>query len=98
MRPPLHGFEVLLPETQGAALGWYDSHRWCSLRPASNIVFSTDCGGNWSDHCVISDRMNFNYTAIREITPGHLLSIHDAQIPGTFSRINSVDVDVERNK
>ena len=68
----------------------------CSYgRPASNLMFSTDGGRNWNDHHVISDRVNFNYTAIREITPGRLLYIHDAPLPGTLSRINSVYVDVE---
>jgi len=58
-------------------------------------MFSTDGGRYWSDHRIISDRVNFNYTAIREITPGRLLYIHDAPLPGKLSRINSVYVDVE---
>ena len=69
----------------------------CSYgRPVSNLMFSVDGGRTWRDHRVISDRANFNYTAIREISPGRLLYMHDGQIPGTLARINSLYVDVER--
>jgi photosystem II stability/assembly factor-like uncharacterized protein len=69
----------------------------CSYgRPVSNLMFSLDGGRTWRDHRVISDRANFNYTAIREISPGRLLYMHDGQIPGTLARINSVYIDMER--
>ena len=69
----------------------------CSYgRPVSNLMFSLDGGRTWRDHRVISDRANFNYTAIREISPGRLLYMHDSQIPGTLARINSLYIDVER--
>jgi hypothetical protein len=71
----------------------------CSYgRPVSNLMFSLDGGRTWRDHRVISDRANFNYTAIREISPGRLLYMHDGQIPGTLARINSVYIDVEKMK
>ncbi len=71
----------------------------CSYgRPVSNLMFSLDGGHAWHDHRVISDRANFNYTAIREISPGRLLYMHDGQIPGTLARINSLYIDVERLK
>jgi len=53
---------------------------------------------NLGENHIISDHVNFNHTAIREITPGLLLYIHDAQLPGTLSRINSVYIDAERVK
>jgi hypothetical protein len=69
----------------------------CSYgRPVSNLMFSLDGGHTWRDHHVISDRANFNYTAIREISPGRLLYMHDGQIPGTMARINSLYIDVEK--
>uniref|UniRef100_UPI0037830624 sialidase family protein n=1 Tax=Prosthecobacter sp. TaxID=1965333 RepID=UPI0037830624 len=71
----------------------------CSYgRPVSNLMFSLDGGRTWRDHRVISDRANFNYTAIREISPGRLLYMHDGQIPGTLARINSLYIDVEKMK
>ncbi len=71
----------------------------CSYgRPVSNLMFSLDGGRTWRDHRVISDRANFNYTAIREISAGRLLYMHDGQIPGTLARINSLYIDVERVK
>ena len=69
----------------------------CSYgRPVSNLMFSVDGGRTWRDHRVISDRANFNYTAIREISPGRLLYMHDGQIPGTLARINSLYIVVEK--
>ena len=51
----------------------------CSYgRPASCLMFSLDKGKTWTSHHVISDRIRFNYTSIREISPGRLLYIHDA--------------------
>ncbi len=71
----------------------------CSYgRPVSNLMFSLDGGHTWRDHRVISDRANFNYTAIREISLGRLLYMHDGQIPGTLARINSLYIDVEKVK
>ena len=71
----------------------------CSYgRPVSNLMFSLDGGRTWRDHRVISERVNFNYTAIREISPGRLLYMHDGQIPGTLARINSLYIEVERVK
>ena len=69
----------------------------CSYgRPASCLMFSLDGGRTWRDHTVIADRVGFNYTTIREIAPGRLLFMDDAQIPGTSARIYSCNVDVER--
>ncbi|MEQ1828276.1 MAG: exo-alpha-sialidase, partial [Pirellula sp.] len=48
-------------------------------RPISNLMFSLDGGRIWRDHRVVSDRANFNYTAIREISSGRLLFMHDGQ-------------------
>lgn len=71
----------------------------CSYgRPVSNLMFSLDGGRTWRDHRVISERVNFNYTAIREISPGLLLYMHDGQIPGTLARINSLYIEVEKVK
>ena len=71
----------------------------CSYgRPVSNLMFSLDGGRTWRDHRVISDRANFNYTAIREISPCRLLYMHDGQIPGTLARINSLYIDVEKTR
>ncbi len=51
----------------------------CSYgRPASCIMFSLDGGKTWPSHHVVSDKVGFNYTSIREIAPGKLLYIHDA--------------------
>ncbi len=71
----------------------------CSYgRPVSNLMFSLDGGRTWRDHRVISDRANFDYTAIREISPCRLLYMHDGQIPGTLARINSLYIDVEKTR
>jgi hypothetical protein len=65
----------------------------CSYgRPASCIMFSLDGGKTWPSHHVISDKVSFNYTSIREISPGRLLFIHDAP------RMNGMTIDVELNK
>jgi photosystem II stability/assembly factor-like uncharacterized protein len=58
-------------------------------RPSSCLMFSLDGGKTWPSHHVISDRVGFNYTSIREISPGKLLYIHDAP------KMNGVMVDVE---
>lgn len=51
----------------------------CSYgRPASCLMFSLDGGKTWPSHHVISEKVGFNYTSIREISPGKLLYIHDA--------------------
>ena len=63
--------------------------------PVSNLMFSLDDGRTWRDHCVISERGSFNFTSIREISPGRLLDLHDGPNPGTLSRINSLYIDVE---
>ena len=65
----------------------------CSYgRPASCLMFSLDMGKTWTSHHVISDKMRFNYTSIREISPGRLLYMHDAP------KMTAVYVDVERVK
>ena len=65
----------------------------CSYgRPASCLMFSADGGKTWPVHRVISDRVGFNYTSIREISPGRLLYVHDAP------KLNAVYVDVSLNK
>ncbi len=62
----------------------------CSYgRPGSNLMFSTDQGHTWSHHTVITDSGGFNYTAIREVSPGRLLYIHDAP------NLRALYVDVE---
>lgn len=62
----------------------------CSYgRPASSLMFSTDLGKTWTSHHVISGEVGFNYTAIREISPGRLLYIHDAP------KMNGLFIDVE---
>ena len=64
----------------------------CSYgRPASCLMFSVDGGKTWPVHRVISDRVGFNYTSIREISPGRLLYVHDAP------KLNAVYVDVNLN-
>jgi photosystem II stability/assembly factor-like uncharacterized protein len=63
----------------------------CSYgRPASCLMFSVDGGRTWPSHHVISDKVGFNYTSIREITPGKLLYIHDAP------KMNALTVEVRR--
>jgi len=52
-------------------------------------MFSTDQGHTWSHHTVITDSGGFNYTAIREVSPGRLLYIHDAP------NLRALYVDVE---
>jgi hypothetical protein len=65
----------------------------CSYgRPASCLMFSNDLGKTWSSHHVISEKVGFNYTAIREISPGRLLYIHDAP------KMNGLLIDVEPSK
>jgi hypothetical protein len=63
----------------------------CSYgRPASCVMFSLDGGRTWPSHHVVSDRVNFNYTGIQEISPGRLLYVHDAP------KMNAVYIDVGR--
>jgi photosystem II stability/assembly factor-like uncharacterized protein len=63
----------------------------CSYgRPASCLMFSLDGGKTWPSHHVISEKVGFNYTSIREISPGRLLYVHDAP------KMNAVYVDVKR--
>lgn len=65
----------------------------CSYgRPASCLMFSLDGGHTWPSHHVISDKVGFNYTSIREISPGRLLYLHDAP------KLNAQYVDVELKK
>lgn len=62
----------------------------CSYgRPASCLMFSLDGGRTWPSHHVISDKVGFNYTSIREISPGRLLYIHDAP------KMTGLYIDVE---
>ncbi len=63
----------------------------CSYgRPGSNLMFSIDHGKTWMHHTVLTDSGGFNYTAIREVSPGRLLYIHDAP------NLRALYVDVER--
>jgi hypothetical protein len=63
----------------------------CSYgRPASCLMFSLDGGRTWPSHYVVSDRVGFNYTSIREIAPGRLLYLHDAPT------LNGLYIDVQR--
>ena len=65
----------------------------CSYgRPASCLMFSLDGGKTWPSHHVISEKVGFNYTSIREISPGRLLYLHDAP------NLRAVYVDVEKVK
>ena len=65
----------------------------CSYgRPASCLMFSLDGGQTWPVHHVISEKVGFNYTSIREISPGKLLYIHDAP------KMNAMVIDVKRVK
>lgn len=65
----------------------------CSYgRPASCLMFSLDGGKIWCSHHVVSDRVGFNYTSIREIRPGRLLYVHDAP------KLNALYIDVERTR
>lgn len=65
----------------------------CSYgRPASCLMFSTDLGRTWTSHHVVSEKVGFNYTSIREISPGRLLYVHDAP------KVNALLIDVERLK
>lgn len=62
----------------------------CSYgRPASCLMFSCDNGRTWPWHQVISEKVGFNYTSIREISPGKLLYIHDAP------KMTGLTIDVE---
>lgn len=63
----------------------------CSYgRPASCLMFSLDGGKTWPVHYVVSEKVGFNYTSIREISPGRLLYIHDAP------KMNALCIDVQR--
>ena len=63
----------------------------CSYgRPGSNLMFSMDRGTTWTHHHVITEARGYNYTTLREISPGRLLYIHDAP------RMQAMYVDVER--
>ena len=63
----------------------------CSYgRPGSNLMFSLDRGKTWIHHHVLTEARGYNYTAIREISPGRLLYIHDAP------RLQALYIDVER--
>jgi hypothetical protein len=63
----------------------------CSYgRPSSCLMFSLDGGKTWPYHQVVSYLTGFNYTSIREVSPGRLLYIHDAP------KVNALHVDVKR--
>lgn len=63
----------------------------CSYgRPGSNLMFSLDRGQTWVHHHVITEKRGYNYTTIREVSPGRLLYIHDAP------HIEALYIDVER--
>jgi len=65
----------------------------CSYgRNGSNLMFSLDMGKTWEYHQVITDARGYNYTAIREVSPGRLLYVHDAP------HLQALYVDVERLK
>ena len=59
-------------------------------RPGCNLMFSTDGGETWDTYRAVSDRMGYNYVAIREVSPGRLLYVHDAP------PLTALYVDVER--
>lgn len=63
----------------------------CSYgRPGSNLMFSLDQGKTWIHHTVIAESKGFNYTAVREISPGRLLYVHDAP------RLQALYIDVAK--
>ncbi|MBI4664332.1 MAG: exo-alpha-sialidase [Verrucomicrobia bacterium] len=63
----------------------------CSYgQPGTNLMFSLDKGKTWEYHRTISDKIGFNYTAIREVSPGRLLYVHDSP------NMQALYVDVER--
>ena len=63
----------------------------CSYgRPGSNLMFSLDRGRTWTSHHVITEARGYNYTTLREISPGRLLYIHDAP------RMQALYIDVKR--
>lgn len=63
----------------------------CSYgRPGSNLMFSKDQGKTSTHHSVITDSGGFNYTAIREVSPGRLLYLHDAP------KLSALYVEAER--
>jgi hypothetical protein len=59
-------------------------------RPGSNLMFSLDRRRSWIHHHVITYERGFIYTAVREVSPGRLLYVHDAP------RMRAVHVDVKR--
>lgn len=70
----------------------------CSYgRPTSCIMFSLDKGRTWIEHRVVSDRANFNYTSVREISPGRLLYVNDApRLQGVYIDVTRLDETVEK--
>ena len=51
----------------------------CSYgRPGCSVAFSLDQGKTWCANRVVTDASGFNYTTLREVSPGRLLYIHDA--------------------
>lgn len=65
----------------------------CSYgRPTSCVMFSIDQGRTWIEHRVVSERAGFDYTSLREISPGRLLFVHDAPT------LSGVYIDVERRE
>ena len=65
----------------------------CSYgQPGTNLMFSADRGKTWEHHRVITDKIGFNYTAIREVSPGRLLYVHDSP------KMQALYVDVERTE
>jgi len=62
----------------------------CSYgRNGSNLMFSLDKGKTWVNHKVITDAQGYNYTSIREVSPGRLLYVHDAP------NLQALYVDIE---
>jgi hypothetical protein len=41
-------------------------------------TWAHDGGKTWTHHTVITDSGGFNTTALREVSPGRLLYVHDA--------------------
>ena len=60
-------------------------------------MFSLDKGRKWIEHRVVSDRANFNYTSVREISPGRLLYVNDApRLQGVYIDVTRLDETVEK--
>jgi len=77
----------------------------CSFgRPGCHLMFSVDGKGDrWTKRTTVFEGRSTSYTAIREVTPGRLLYVHDVVPagwnklkPGQFNEIRGVFVNVTK--